>query len=222
MAIRSHRFGVQSKASGVECDGRASVCADGAAQRGPNPGAAARDAIGPIVEAAANGDRSAMGVLYERFAPMIHAVLLTRVDHADAEDLTHDVFVTAMHRLGDVREPEAVGAWFVRIARSRAVDFHRASARRARLRVVFRRRDLSGVEAGSEGTVSSDGQASKAIAEIRALPEAYRETLMMRLVEGLSGPEIAEKTGMTHGSVRVNLHRGMALLRRRLDTEDVT
>ncbi|CAN5875235.1 hypothetical protein BH11MYX2_BH11MYX2_34210 [soil metagenome] len=38
----------------------------------------------------------------------------------------------------------------------------------------------------------------------------------MRLVEGLSGPEIAERTGMTPGSVRVNLHRGMELLREQL------
>jgi RNA polymerase sigma-70 factor (ECF subfamily) len=36
---------------------------------------------------------------------------------------------------------------------------------------------------------------------------------MLRLVEGLSGPEIAARTGLSPGSVRVNLHRGMALLR---------
>ena len=38
----------------------------------------------------------------------------------------------------------------------------------------------------------------------------------MRLVEGMTGPEIAERTGMTHGSVRVNLTRGMKLLKERL------
>ena len=41
----------------------------------------------------------------------------------------------------------------------------------------------------------------------------FRETLVLRLVEGMTGPEIAERTGLTHGSVRVNLHRGMQLLR---------
>ena len=46
--------------------------------------------------------------------------------------------------------------------------------------------------------------------------EAYRETLALRLVEGMTGPEIAERTGLTPGSVRVNLHRGMKLLRERL------
>ena len=43
--------------------------------------------------------------------------------------------------------------------------------------------------------------------------------LGLRLVEGLSGPEIAARTGLTHGSVRVNLHRGMSLLRPLLAAE---
>ena len=55
---------------------------------------------------------------------------------------------------------------------------------------------------------------------IRCLPETYRETLIMRLVEGLTGPEIAERTGMTPDSVRVHLHRGIKLLRERLGGND--
>jgi RNA polymerase sigma-70 factor, ECF subfamily len=51
---------------------------------------------------------------------------------------------------------------------------------------------------------------------LRGLPETYREPLMLRLVEGMTGPEIAERTGLTSGSVRVNLFRGMQLLRERL------
>jgi RNA polymerase sigma-70 factor (ECF subfamily) len=59
-------------------------------------------------------------------------------------------------------------------------------------------------------------EAARAMAEIRALPQAYRETLTLRLVEGYSGAEIAELTGLTPESVRVNLHRGFKLLRERL------
>ena len=55
---------------------------------------------------------------------------------------------------------------------------------------------------------------------VRSLPEAYRETLVMRLVEGMSGPEIAARTGMTPASVRVNLHRGMKMLREKLGLEE--
>ena len=52
---------------------------------------------------------------------------------------------------------------------------------------------------------------------IQRLPECYRETLILRLVEGMTGPEIAERTGLTADSVRVNLCRGMKLLRARLE-----
>jgi RNA polymerase sigma-70 factor (ECF subfamily) len=54
------------------------------------------------------------------------------------------------------------------------------------------------------------------LATIRTLPMAYRETLVLRLVEGMTGPEIAAQTGLTTASVRVNLHRGMKLLRQKL------
>ena len=50
---------------------------------------------------------------------------------------------------------------------------------------------------------------------LRDLPDAYREPLILRFVEGMSGPEIAAHTGLTHGSVRVNLHRGMQMLRQK-------
>ncbi len=65
-------------------------------------------------------------------------------------------------------------------------------------------------------TASSDAEAAAALRAIRELPEAYRETLMLRLVEGMTGPEIADRTGLTADSVRVNLHRGMKLLREKL------
>ena len=55
--------------------------------------------------------------------------------------------------------------------------------------------------------------------QIRRLPEAYRETLILRLVEGMTGPEIAAQTGLTHESVRVNLCRGMKMLRELLEAK---
>ena len=58
--------------------------------------------------------------------------------------------------------------------------------------------------------------ANAVLATIRELPEAYAETLALRFVEGMSGKEIAERTGKTHASVRVNLTRGMKLLREKL------
>ena len=62
----------------------------------------------------------------------------------------------------------------------------------------------------------TQAEAAEALAIIRTLPEAYRETLLLRLVEGCSGREIASLCGLTEDSVRVNLHRGFKMLRERL------
>jgi RNA polymerase sigma-70 factor (ECF subfamily) len=59
-------------------------------------------------------------------------------------------------------------------------------------------------------------EARRVLEAIRSLPECYREPLILRLVQGSSGAEIAALTGLTPGSVRINLHRGMKLLRARL------
>ena len=63
----------------------------------------------------------------------------------------------------------------------------------------------------------TDANAAMILGFVRSLPEAYSETLVLRLVEGMTGPEIAARTGLTPGSVRVNLHRGMKQLREKLD-----
>lgn len=143
--------------------------------------------------------------LYERYSRLVHGILLAHVPYADAEDLMQDVFLQAMEKIETLSDPQAVGGWLATIARRRAIDFHR----RRKLAEPIGNRDA--------GRRDSRGEALIALGEIQRLPEAYRETLILRLVEGMTGPEIAERTGLTHDSVRVNLHRGMKLLRERLE-----
>ena len=168
-------------------------------------GQAAED--GQLVRAALGGDPAAFSRLYERYGRVVHGLLLARVARDEVEDLVQDVFLTAWRRLGDLRDPAAFGGWIAMIARNRATDFHRRTADFVEL--------PDNLE--SPSTASGEADANVALAAIRSLPDAYRETLILRLVEGLSGPEIAERTGLTPGSVRVNLHRGMKLLREKLD-----
>ena len=158
-----------------------------------------------LVLAARGGDRGAFGVLYGRYGRMVHGVLLTRVPRGQVEDLVQDVFLTALKRLDSLREPARFGGWLAIIARNRATDYHR------------RARETVELTEDLPGTVNDEEQEALAVlASLRTLPEAYRETLVLRLVEGMTGPEIAARTGMTEGSVRVNLHRGIKLLKEKL------
>lgn len=173
---------------------------------------AAPDNDTPLVLAAKAGDRVAFGRLYDLYARAVHGVLLARVPLGEADDLVQDVFLRALARLHTLRQPERFGAWLTAIARNCANDFHRHRPEEAEVST-----DLDdAMEPTSDAGPTSGSEAAAILTAIRSLPQAYRETLLLRLVEGMTGPEIALRTGLTPGSVRVNLHRGMQQLRAKL------
>jgi len=157
-----------------------------------------------LVRAVLNGEHDRFGRLYEMYAPLVHGVLLARVPRDEVDDLVQDIFLHALKKLHTLRNPMAFGPWIAMIARNRAMDFHRASR--------------NTVEVDEQTAVAKplNRTAKEVLDLIRQLPDAYRETLVLRFVEGMTGPEIATRTGLTPASVRVNLHRGMKLLRGRI------
>jgi RNA polymerase sigma-70 factor, ECF subfamily len=157
-----------------------------------------------LVKAVRDGDREVFGKLYDLYAPLVHGILLARVPRTEVDDLVQDIFLHAFNKLYTLRDEGAFGPWIAMIARNRAVDYHR----RSRATV-----EITDELAGSD---KQQSRAAEILELIRSLPEAYRETLVLRLVEGMTGPEIAARTGLTAASVRVNLHRGMKLLREKL------
>lgn len=164
-----------------------------------------------LVRAARGGDRQAFGLLYEAYARMVHGILLTRVPPSEADDLAQEVFLKAMSELPRLRDDGAFGGWLATIARNRAHDYYR------RLReTVELPEDLA-----APRTSDRDAHEARAVwAALQGLPRTYRESLILRLVEGMTGPEIARRTGLQPTSVRVNLHRGMKMLRERLQVTE--
>jgi RNA polymerase sigma-70 factor (ECF subfamily) len=161
-----------------------------------------------LARAARHGSRAAFGRLYDRYCRMVHGILLARVPYGDVDDLAQDVFLAALRQLSALRDDGAFGGWLAMIARNRAHDYHR------------RAREYTELPEEIAAADRHTPEALAALEAIRALPDAYRETLMLRLVEGMTGDEIAARTGITPASVRVNLHRGMKLLRQKLDCEE--
>ena len=159
--------------------------------------------LGSVVLAARRGDRVAFGELYRRFHRAVHGVVLSRVPYGEAADLVQETFAIALERLPQLADAAAFPGWLMSIARNKAIDHIRAR------KPVD---ELVDVPVAAPRTA----EIAEVLGALRDLPDAYRETLIMRLVEGLTGPEIAEQTGLSPGSVRVNLHRGMKLLRERL------
>lgn len=159
-----------------------------------------------LVERIRAGDDEAFAEFYKTFAPMVHGIILAKIPREDVDDIVQEVFIAAYRQLGSLRDRNAAGAWLAMIARNRAAEFHRRARQMEELPEDMGRGD-------------NLSEAREILAVIRSLPDAYSETLVLRLVEGMTGPEISRRTGLTPESVRVNLHRGMKLLRHKLGIE---
>jgi RNA polymerase sigma-70 factor, ECF subfamily len=165
-----------------------------------------------LVRAARDGDRSAFGLLYHRYARVVHGILLCRVPPREVDDLVQEVFLLALRQLHSLRDISRFGAWLGAITRNRANDYYRKSS------PVERATEPAGEDQAETRATDHvvEQEAAMTLAVLCTLPETYREPLTLRLVEGMTGPEIAARMGLTHGSVRVNLHRGMHMLREKL------
>lgn len=161
-----------------------------------------------LIRAVLDGDLDKYGRLYHLYAPLVHGVLLARIPRSEVEDMVQEIFLHALKKLSTLRDAGSFGPWIAMIARNRAMDFHRRSRETVEVTDDLRSSDSSGPKA------------AEILEIVRSLPDAYRETLVLRLVEGMTGPEIAMRTGLTAASVRVNLHRGMKLLRGKLGFEE--
>jgi RNA polymerase sigma-70 factor, ECF subfamily len=173
---------------------------------------ASGDCDAALVKLSQEGHRDAFGQLYQRYARMVHGILLAKVPALEAEDLVHEVFLRALPRLHALRESSRFGAWLAAITRNMAKDYYRQPRVQRECADDSSTADATAVT----GDQAQTNEAAEILESVRSLPEAYRETLILRLVEGMTGPEIAAKTGLSHGSVRVNLNRGMQQLREKL------
>jgi len=113
-----------------------------------------------LVDAARRGDRSACKQLYRQYAPMVHGILLARVPAHEVDDLVQDVFLHAIEKLKGLRDAGAFGAWLAMITRNKAYDFHRQKRPHT--------------------------DPFRVLMIIKTLPEAYRETLILRLFSNFS------------------------------------
>ncbi len=174
----------------------------------------------------AAGDRDAFDALVARHHGAVNrlARTLTR-STAAADDVTQETFLSAWRHAGGFQGTGSVRGWLLTIA-------HHAAGRHRRLRAgeptdPLPLEDLGlaagyGAEPAAPGPTPETGAAEaerrRALeAALGTLPEADREILVLRDLEGLTGPEAAEALGLTLAAMKTRLHRArlklMAALR---------
>ena len=171
---------------------------------------------GQLVRAAKSGDASAFGELYERYRDAIYRYCLSRTGTAhDAEDLTSDVFVKALHSLDRYQERGLpFVAFLYRIARNAAIDRSRTLKQPLSVdELVTEPASRQNVEA--DATLAVDR--SILLAALTKLKTEHRDVIVMRFIEGYSALEVAAALGKTEGAVRTLQHRALERLRKEFD-----
>ncbi len=155
------------------------------------------------------GDPTAREALLVRHAPdVLRWARGTCRDAHDGEDVAQDVLVTAARHLGDLRDGDAIGPWLRTVTRNTCA---RRRRRRAGAPAAFDPVDDALPHPGPAPDAALDGPAiERALA---GLDPKYRAVLVLRDVEGLTAPEVAEVLGLRVDTVKTRLHRARAALR---------
>ncbi len=129
-------------------------------------------------------------------------------DAEAARDVCQEAFVRLHDRLEEVRgEP---GPWLRAVATRLALDRLRARSRHATAAASLARPAFA--PAGDEGALEAERR-DRVREALAALPDRQREVVVLRVIEGMTFPEISRDLGIHEGSAKVHLRRGIERLR---------
>jgi len=165
-----------------------------------------------LVHALRQRDPAAPATLFDRHGPYIQRVLARIVGHSEPEraDLLHDVFVRALERIGDLKNPGALKAWLVGIAVFVAQEWVRRRKRMGSPVAPERAEDRAGSCAPPEAIEAV--QAFYALLD--RLAEEDRAVFIMRFLEGMNLTEVAEACDLSISTARRRVMRAENRFRR--------
>jgi RNA polymerase sigma factor (sigma-70 family) len=178
----------------------------------------AGDRDAELVERILAGDREAMADLYDRYADRIHTMCVHMLhDDDEAADVTAQVFLVALQRLAQLREPRKLRPWLFAIARN---EVYTRSRHRSRVRPMEGVEDMSMLSldptqfeaAGPDATAelpAVDNAALVSLIQAAAggLDERDRMVLELNLTQGIEGAELADALGVKLDNAYQLTHR---------------
>ncbi len=162
------------------------------------------------------GDRVAFEALIRRTGRLVFARLyLDTANCHEAEDLTQETFLVACRQIHRLKDPDNFRGWILSIAHTVHLDAIKKKSRK--------KRGSPGamIEVADHGptpseNVEQDEQRQKVLIALRSLPEDYQRPLSLRYLAGSDYDSISQQLGLTNGSLRGLLHRGLEMLRERM------
>lgn len=176
-----------------------------------------------LVRRASDGDRGGFEELVRRTSRLVFArIYLDTGDKHRTEDLVQETYLLAYRSLNKLRSPDGFRPWLLTIAGNVVTDAVRHDLRQKRAappRTDVELRTLTGGEKPPDETMECDERREQVLAVLRSLPEEYRLPLTMRYITGADYESIGTQLGLTNGSLRGLLHRGLKMLRERMPSD---
>ena len=175
-------------------------------------------ALATLVRRAQDGDRESFGLLVEQFERTVHAICLRRLGNpSEALELTQEVFLHVLRRIGQLREPERFAGWLRQVTVRMAIN-------RATRRVALPSVDTDVLEGASSffdnplDSLISRERAERLWAGIKRLKPLDREALVAFYIQGQSLVEIAQEFEAPIGTIKRRLHTARKRLKAELES----
>ncbi|MDP2629435.1 MAG: RNA polymerase sigma factor [Candidatus Harrisonbacteria bacterium] len=170
-----------------------------------------------IIKRAKGGDKEAFAQLYEHYHPPIYRFVVLKVSmRQEAEDLTHEVFLSAWQKLPRFKHRGLpFSSWLYRIARNRVIDFYRTQKKHLNLE------DAAGhpqfIDEPTQGILADVNIDMRRVqSAMESLTADQQDVLILRFIEEYSTKEIAQMMKKQEGTVRILQHRALKAIEKYL------
>jgi RNA polymerase sigma-70 factor (ECF subfamily) len=173
--------------------------------------------IDKVAKRFAAGDDSGLREAYDAHGSLVYSICLRSLPEDRAKDVTQEVFVSAW-KARERFDPSrgSLAAWLVGITKNRIIDNVRSEQRHS-----SRRSEVEAADRPVEPEVERVADRMFVAAALETVPERSRTVIKLAYFEGLTHPEIAQRTGMALGTVKSDIRRGLERVRRHMETSHV-
>ena len=162
-----------------------------------------------LIRRAKKGEKECFGQLYDHYISPIYRFVLVKVNgRAEAEDLTHEVFLSAWQNLrGYKHQGHPFSSWLYQIARNKVIDHYRTKKNHASFDNLDE--DILKIAGVAEERMDTVLDLEKVLEAIARLSQEQQDVVIMKFVEDLSNDEIAQALKKSEGAVRLLQHRAI-------------
>ena len=172
-----------------------------------------------LVKNAQKGEAESFGKLYDIYASPIYRFVYLKTSHKeDAEDLTHQVFLSAWQNIKSFQfQGFPFSSWLYKIASNSVIDYYRTKKYHLNIETIAENQIAENFETGNALDDSFDLQTIKN--SLSHLEPVQQNVLIMKFVNDMSNKEIAAALNKNEGAIRVIQHRALKQLKIILETD---